>query len=56
MDRVMDTSSRGSPDDPDRMGDLGAREIRTCRVCGASSQLRERMAYRLRRTYTKGHK
>ena len=31
----MNTSSRISPDDPDRMGDLGAREIRTCQNCGA---------------------
>jgi serine/threonine protein kinase len=31
----MQTSSRGSPDDPDRPEDFGAREMRTCPVCGA---------------------
>ncbi len=31
----MKRSSRASPDDPDKMGDLGAREIRTCQICGA---------------------
>ena len=35
IDRAMNTSSRSSPDDPDRQGDLDARERRTCRVCGA---------------------
>ena len=34
MDRAMKTSFRGNPDDRDGPKDLGAREMRTCPVCG----------------------
>ena len=36
MDRAMKTSFRGNPDDRDGPKDLGAREMRTCPVCGTS--------------------
>src|SRR3984893_14909050 len=35
MDRAMNTNSGDSHDKPDRQGDLAAREIRACSVCGA---------------------